>query len=372
MVANSTKINYFSDKGSGTNKSKDSSSNRFTEFYPVKSLQLGVLDIGWITPGKTAVEVINETLMSASLADSLGYSRYWLAEHHEPSFAWASPEIMLTLIAQSTNRICVGTAGILLYFYSPLKIAEVFRLLEILYPKRVDLGITSGIAADKEAIQALAPGFDIEQAAKQNLYSQKVDKLIDYLTNNSILGQDLALNSTPHITDIPQMWLLGTKKRNMQKAASIGTPFCYSLYHACSQEDINVVREYRHKFQPSMMLSQPKCNLAVSVVCAETEAEARQQKTLVEKIDTTSKVNVFGNPEQCQEQLLEIQHQYQVAEIIMISSWHIFEQRKSSYQMLAEVLNLSIASSSSATLGDQPIHTKSRASLIEIAHISSY
>lgn len=339
MVANSTKINYFSPKRPGVDKSKDSSSNRLTEFDSVKSLQLGVLDIGWITPGKTAAEIIDETLKSASLADSLGYSRYWLAEHHEPSFAWASPEIMLTLIAQSTNRICVGTAGILLYFYSPLKIAEVFRLLEVLYPKRVDLGITSGIAADRETMQALAPGFDIKQAAKQNFYGQKVNKLIDYLTNNSTLDQDFALNATPHITEIPQMWLLGTGMRNMQKAASVGTAFCYSLYHICSQNSTSVLQEYRHKFQPSIMLNQPKCNLAVSVVCAETEAKARQQKTLVEKIDKTSRVNVFGNPKQCKEQLLEIQHQYQVSEIVIISSWHIFEQRKSSYQMLAEIFN---------------------------------
>jgi luciferase family oxidoreductase group 1 len=342
MIANSTKTNYFPKKSDRKDESKSlSTNNKLNESNSVKSLQLGVLDIGWITPGKTAVEVVQETLMSASLADSLGYSRYWLAEHHEPSFAWASPEIMLALIAQSTDRISVGTAGILLYFYSPLKIAEVFRLLEVLYPKRVDLGIAGGIAGDRETIQALAPGFDLEQAVKNDLYGQKVSQLIDYLTDNFRLGGDFALDATPKITEIPQMWLLGTGKKNMQKAALLGTAFCYSLYHACSQKDINIVREYRHEFQSSVMLHEPKCNLAVSVVCAETEAEARQQKNLVEKIDKTSTVNVAGTPEQCKEQLLEIQHQYQVSEIIMISSWHIFERRKFAYQILAEVLNLS-------------------------------
>ncbi len=283
MVSNSTKINYFQQKHSYEDESQDLSNSKLTEFNSIKSLQLGVLDIGWITPGKTAIEVINETLKSASLADSLGYSRYWLAEHHEPSFAWASPEIMLTLIAQSTNRIRVGTAGILLYFYTPLKIAEVFRLLEVLYPQRVDLGVASGIAADSETMQTLAPGFEIKQAAKNNLYGQKVNELINYLTNKFTPDQDFALNATPNITEIPQMWLLGTGRRNMQLAANRGTAFCYSLYHACSQRDANIAQEYRHKFQSSMMLNEPKCNVAVSVVCAETEAEARQQKTLVEK-----------------------------------------------------------------------------------------
>lgn len=341
MIANSTKINYFPKKSIREDRSQGSSSNnKAIESNSVKSLQLGILDSGWITPGKAAVEVVQETLISASLADSLGYSRYWLTEHHEPSFAWASPEIMLALIAQSTDRISVGTAGILLYFYSPLKIAEVFRLLEVLYPKRVNLGIAGGIAGDEETMQALAPGFDIKQAVKNDLYGQKVSQLIDYLTDNFRLDRDFALQATPKITEIPQMWLLGTGTRNMQKAALLGTAFCYSLYHACSQNEPNIVREYCYKFQPSIMLHEPKCNLAVSVVCAEIEAEAIQQKTLVERIDKTSKVNVAGTPEQCKEQLLEIQHRYQVSEIIMISPWHIFERRKLAYQMLAEVLNL--------------------------------
>ncbi len=332
MFANSTKIDHFS---------QDLSSNRLTEFNSVKSLQLGVLDIGWITPGKTAIEVINETLMSASLADSLGYSRYWLAEHHEPSFAWASPEIMLTLIAQSTNRIRVGTAGILLYFYSPLKIAEVFRLLEVLYPNRVDLGIAAGIAGDEETIQALASGFNIKQAINNNLYEHKSNTLFDYMIEYFPSEDRFAGKANAANNEIPKMWLLGTSGgSNMQLAAARGTAFSYSLYHSCSQCDPNVIDKYYNKFQPSIMLDKPKCNLALSIVCAETEAEAKQQQTLVEKIDKTSRVNVVGTPEQCQEQLLEIQHQYQVSEIIIISSWHIFEQRKLSYQMLAEVFNL--------------------------------
>ena len=341
MIASSTKTNYFP-QHIGNNKSSNSYKGSM-ESDSTKSLQLGVLDFGMITPGKTAQEVIQETLASASLADSLGYSRYWLTEHHEPSFAWASPEIMLTLIAQSTKRISVGTAGILLYFYSPLKIAQVFRLLEVLYPKRIDLGIAGGIPADRETMQALAPGFDIEAAAKNDLYGQKVSQLIDYLTDNFRIDGKI-LDAAPKIKEIPPMWLLGTGNKNMQKAALLGTAFCYSLYHACSKKDPNIVREYRHKFQPGLVMREPKCNLAVSVVCAETEAKAMQQKILVEKIDKTSRVNVVGTPKQCKEQLLEIQHQYQVSEIIMISPWHIFQQRQLSYQMLAEVLNLSTTS----------------------------
>ena len=326
MLANLTTTNYSHEKD---------------ESNSLQSLQLGVLDIGWITPGKTATDVINETLMSASLADSLGYSRYWLTEHHESQFAWACPEIILTLIAQQTDRIRVGTAGILLYFYSSLKIAEIMRLLAILYPNRVDLGIAAGIAGDEETIQALASGFNIKQAIKNNLYEHKSNTLIDYIINYFPSKDRFADKAIPARNEIPKMWLLGTSGgTNMQLASARGTAFSYSLYHSCSQCDPSVVEKYYDRFQPSVMLDQPKCNLALSMICAETEAEAKQQQTLVEKVDRTTQVNVVGTLEQCKEQLLEIQHRYQVSEIIIISSWHIFEKRKLSYQMLAEAFNL--------------------------------
>lgn len=332
MVTDSTTINYANAR---------SQISKINQVDSVRPLQLGVLDNGLITPGKTVVEVIDETLKSASLADSLGYSRYWLTEHHESRFAWASPEIILTLIAGLTDRINVGTAGILLYMYSPLKIAEVFRLLEVLHPGRVDLGIAGGLPAEEKTRQALAPGFDLKQAVKSDQYRQKLDALIDYLTANPSQKDSLAIEVPPIITETPEMWLLGTGSRNMQLAAARGTAFCYSLFHDCSKRNLNILQEYRSRFQSNKMLKKPKCSLAVGVICAETEFEARQQQTLVEK---SFQVNVVGNPEQCKEQLLEIQHRYQVPEIVVISMWHIFEQRKYSYQILAEIFDLSLAS----------------------------
>lgn len=339
MIANSEPTNYSLKQDRLAQKSQDLDL-KSTRSDSMPALQLGVLDIGLITPGKTAANVIQETLSSVSLADSLGYSRYWLTEHHDPGFAWASPEIMLTLIARQSDRIRIGTAGILLYFYSPLRIAEIVRLLEVLYPQRIDLGITSGIA-DKATIKALAVNFDLQQALKNNLYDEKVTKLIDFLTNNFPANHHFAAGATPTMSEVPPIWLMGAGKgRNLRLAAEKGTAFSYSLYHAFSKQEPQVLQEYRSRFQPNSRLSEPKCNLAVSVVCGETEAEAKKQQILVEKIDRTSRVNVVGTPEQCQEQLLEIQHQYQVSEIIIISSWHLFARRQSSYQMLSEVLDL--------------------------------
>jgi luciferase family oxidoreductase group 1 len=316
--------------------------------YEPSKLQLGILDSGLITAGKTAAQTINETLMSASLADSLGYSRYWLTEHHQTSFAWASPEILLTSLAQCTDRIRLGTAGILLYFYSPLKVAEIFRLLELVYPQRFDLGIAAGnLAEGNKTVKVLSADISslpesIE--SRKNYYAQKVTSLINYLTNNFPVEHRFAQGATPtvqNVSHIPQMWLLGTGRGSMNLGAVKSTAFSYSLCHGYSACDPCILAEYRSQFQLSQTLSQPKCNVAVAGICAETEVEAKQQQIEFDRdFQGTTKLNVVGNPEQCKEQLLEIQKQYGVEEIIFLSASSSFEQRQLSYEMLAEVLNL--------------------------------
>ena len=312
--------------------------------YSTSKLRLGILDPGLISPGKTAAQTINETLMSASLADSLGYSRYWLTEHHHNVFAWTSPEILLTSLAQCTNQIRLGTAGILLYFYSPLKIAEIFRLLELVYPQRFDLGLAAGnLAEENEVVRALYGNVLPAQELRKDIYAQKVASLIAYLTNDFPTGHRFDRGATPTIEDIsyvPEIWLLGTGIGNMNLAASKGQSFSYSLCHGFSNCDRHILEEYRQKFQSSQMLSQPQCNVAVAGICAETELEARQQQLEFDRaFKGTTKINVVGTLEQCKEQLLEIQHQYQVDEIILLSASKNFEQRQLFYQMLAEAFH---------------------------------
>jgi luciferase family oxidoreductase group 1 len=311
--------------------------------YSPKQLQLGILDGGLVLDGKTHAEVARETLYFASLADSLGYSRYWLTEHHENCYAWASPETLLPIIADRTQKIRVGTAGILLFFYSPLKVAETFRAMEMLYPGRIDLGLAAGTPGDKEAMQALYCGSEpIDMKDFKALYEKQVRSLIPYLTNSFPEGHRFEKGATPTISETPQIWLLGTGTGNMRLAASQGTAFSYSLYHGASQQDPSVLAEYRDTFQPSELLQKPLCNVTLAVVCAEKEAQAKRQKSLFEYSITDVKTSVVGTPEQCQEQILEIQYQYQVDEIILLSPWHLFEERKRSYEMLAEVLKIGV------------------------------
>lgn len=307
-----------------------------------KPLRLGVLDAGLVLKGRTPAEVAQETLFFASLADSLGYSRYWLTEHHEFCYAWASPEILLPIIADRTQNIRVGTAGILLFFYSPLKVAETFRAMEMLYPGRIDLGLAAGTPNDQEAMQALYCGGELpEMKDFKALYEKQVRSLIPYLTNAFPQGHRFDRGATPIIPETPQIWLLGTGTGNMRLAASRGTAFSYSLYHGASQQDPSILAEYRDTFQPSELLEKPLSNITLAVVCAEKEVQAKRQKILFEQAFIKAQASVVGTPEQCHEQILEIQHQYQVDEIILLSAWHLFEERKRSYEMLAEVLKIS-------------------------------
>lgn len=304
-------------------------------------LKLGIIDPGMMSSGKTARQTIEETLLSASLADSLGYSRYWLAEHHESSFAWACPEMLLASLAKCTDRIQLGTAGILLFYYSPLKIAEIFRLLELVYPQRFDIGLAAGNLADEgELTRELYGDILPAKELRNNIYSQKVDSLMAYLTNKFPPGHRFAEGATPtqkQVGFVAPLWLMGTGKGSMYLAAKKGQAYSYSLFHGASKCDPSILQEYRSQFQPNEILTKPLCNIAVSGFCAENAAEAKRQKIEFDHdFRGTTRVNVFGTLTQCTEQLLEIQARYQVDEIIWLSVAKSFEQRQLEYQMLAE------------------------------------
>lgn len=304
------------------------------------SLRLGVLDFGQFFPPQNAGDLLAATRRYAALTDELGYSRYWLAEHHEPNMAWANPEMLVPLLADRTRRIRIGTAGTLLYFYSPYRVAETFALLERLHPGRVDCGVAAGVSAGA-ARQALRPGFDPKREHMTGVYGTKVGELLDYLRGNFPAGHQFANGPVPVGTTVPSLWLLGLGQGNRILACRHGTHFSYSLIHGGGHRDPAVIRAYRDEFQPSRELAAPSCNVACSVICAETEAEAQAQRRLFEQYTGGSTlVSISGTPDQCREQLLELAARFDVDELVAISLWHLLPQREASYRMLADVMGL--------------------------------
>jgi luciferase family oxidoreductase group 1 len=303
----------------------------FCQPIPRQSLRLGVLDICSVSPGQTDQESLFETFALAVQAETFGYSRYWLAEHHGATVAHSCPELLVGLVAQMTERLRVGTAGILLKYYSPLKVAKNFRLLQALFPGRLDLGVGAG-RVDEETAQELLGG-PIPPQLHHEGYEAKVSGLLTHLYD-------------PHVSPCgvgsPEVWLLGSSGvGSASLAARYGTAFSLALFLRGSQDghdDPTAVRKYRADFQPSRTLAAPRWNIAVAGVCAATAAEARRLREL--HTNPFLVPTVVGSPSQCRAQLLRLQARFETDEIIFLDICPDLDHRLRSYQLLAEVLEL--------------------------------
>ena len=234
------------------------------------SVRLGVLDQSPVISGWRPIDALNETIYLAQLAEDLGYHRYWLAEHHAiAALADPCPEVLLARIGSATRRIRVGTGGVLLPYYSPLKIAEVFRMLEGLFPGRIDLGIGRAPGTDVRTAQALAGGkhLAIER------FPEQLQDLIGFLGQNLPASHPFArVPVMPTGQTAPEVWLLGSSHYSGLLAAQIGTRFAFAHFISAQGGD-QVARAYRARFRPSPALPQP-----ASAVCA---FDSQSRKTRV-------------------------------------------------------------------------------------------
>ena len=231
-------------------------------------MKLSVLDQSPITDGISYEEAINRTLMLAVAVEEFGYHRFWVSEHHNTnSFASASPEILLTKIASITKKIRVGSGGVLLSHYSPLKIAEQFRMLETLFPERIDLGIGRAGGGDAFTNRALNP----HQHKEDNTFL-KIDELITYLNHNT---HKRKVNAVPKIEAIPEIWVLGTSPNSALYAAERGLPYSFGSF-INDEHCLQAMQTYHQKFIPSKHLANPYVNHAVYVICGESDDEALQ------------------------------------------------------------------------------------------------
>src|SRR5579859_6163004 len=211
-------------------------------------MRLSVLDQSPIAEDSTGREAIHNTLDLARLTDALGYHRYWVAEHHGgPMLASASPEALIGPIAASTSSIRVGSGGVMLPHYSPLKVAETFTILAALFPGRIDLGI--GRAAGTDPLTTYALQRDRRQAAPDD-FPQQLAELLAYLEDD--LPEDhpfRRLASTlPGLPELPVPWLLGSSHQSAVWAAQLGLPYAFADFINPSGAEIAGV--YRERFQP--------------------------------------------------------------------------------------------------------------------------
>jgi len=222
------------------------------------SFRLSVLDQSPIPEGSTVGDALRNTLDLARAADRLGYARYWLAEHHAtPGLACASPEVMIGPVAAATENLRVGSGGIMLPHYSPLKVAETFSMLSGLFPGRIDLGI--GRAPGSSAATARALQRDRRLPAPDDFPDQMAE-LLGYFESPATRFAS------------PEVWLLGSSPQSAIWAAESGLPYAFADF--INPEGAPFAASYRLNFRPSHRLPQPKVAVCVWAICADTEVEA--------------------------------------------------------------------------------------------------
>jgi luciferase family oxidoreductase group 1 len=334
-------------------------------------LTLSVLDQSPIRRGGTAAEAVAETLALAELADRLGYRRYWVAEHHSSGgLAGASPEILIGAVAAHTRHIRVGSGGVMLNHYSPLKVAEQFRMLETLYPGRIDLGVGRAPGSDGRTARALMQGgqgngFTVDD------YPERLVDLTGYLTNDLPPTHPFhGVRAMPDGPSAPELWLLGSTTAGASYAAHFGWAFSFAQFISPEGGE-DIVRAYRRAFRPSPLLAEPRASLGVSVTCAETDEEAERLSwsrwcwrvmaqyadrrgipspeealaypyTPAERqyIEHMRDRSIFGSPATVRAKLHALAERYDVDELVAVTITYDPVARRRSYELLAEAFEL--------------------------------
>jgi len=327
-------------------------------------MKLSVLDQSTVAEGVRPAQALHNTLEIARLADALGYERYWVAEHHGiPSHAGTAPEILVAAIAAQTSGIRVGSGGVLLQYYSPMQVAESFRVLEALTPGRIDLGI--GRAGGANPIEYQAMRWDAPPAADD--FDAKIGALLCYLREDFPAGhpyRDILV--MPQVPASPPVWLLGSSTRSAVMAARLGLPYAYA--HFINPQDTRkAVQAYRANF----IGADPQLIIGTGMYCADTDALARRllashlltrrrlfqgdiraipsaDEAVAELAgadplageDTEWPRYFAGTPDRLREIAASMSAELGVGELIAMNMIHDHGDRMRCYQLLAEALEL--------------------------------
>lgn len=235
---------------------------------------LSILDLSVVTTATPPAGALRNTLDLARHADRLGYERYWLAEHHNlASVASPSPDLMIGQIAAATKRIRVGSGGVMLPNHAPLIVAERFRMLEALFPGRIDLGLGRAPGTDPATAYALRQRL---QGREGDDFLERLHELILWETREFPPGHPFnKVVAMPDDVPLPPIWLLGSSDYSSQLSAQLGMGFAFA-HHFASYDAVEALTHYRRHFRPSRWRQTPHAILAIAVVTADTDAEAER------------------------------------------------------------------------------------------------
>lgn len=331
-------------------------------------LKLSILDQTPVRRGSSAPEALQESLQLVKLADDTGYTRYWISEHHNMrTLACAAPEVLLARLGGETRRIRLGSGGIMLPNHSALKVAENFRLLEGLFPGRVDLGIGRAPGGDRVTASVLNPSntFDPHD------YVQQIVTLKAFLKDDDTPGTvHEKVKAIPNIPTVPELWMLTSSGESAYLAAHFGMALSFAQF-------INPVggpesvKEYRRRFKPSAELSEPRASVGIFAFCGDTEEKAAQVQAVMDyrllsilrgqtneapsyesikdyrysseelrHVQYNRQRMIIGTPDTMKEKIDLLARQFAVDEIVVATFADSAEDRLRSYALLAEIFEL--------------------------------
>jgi len=331
--------------------------------------RLSVLDLSPIASGSTASEALQHTLDLARHTEALGYERYWLAEHHNAgSLASSAPEIMIGQVAAATRTIRVGAGGIMLPNHSPLKVAELFRVLHALFPDRIDLGLGRAAGTDPRTAVALRGS---RHALAVDDFPEQMAELVRYLEEDATPRSAFttSIRAIPLGVPAPVLWILGSTDYGASYAAAHGYGFAFA-HHINPGDALHALRAYRAHFRPSARLAEPRTILAVSALCAETEGEADDLRASADLstlrfasglrdlpmpsvaearahvwdddaralLEANRGRTFVGTPGHVRHRVLGLAREAQADEVMIMSNIHDHGARKRSYELLATAL----------------------------------
>ena len=244
-------------------------------------MRLSVLDLVPVRTDQSTSDALAATTQLAQTADRLGYTRYWLAEHHNmPAVAATSPPVLIAHLATQTSQLRLGSGGVMLPNHAPLAVAEQFALLEAAHPGRIDLGIGRAPGSDPVTSLALrgAAGRDERDI---DAFPEYLDDVVALMSARGVrvpLPRDLMrenyiLKATPAAVTEPKLWLLGSSMYSAHLAAAKGLPYVFA-HHFSGQGTAEALEVYRSEFRPGTLASEPVTFLTVNAVVAETRDEA--------------------------------------------------------------------------------------------------
>ncbi len=334
-------------------------------------MRLSVLDQSPIPEGSTPAQALHNTVDLGRHAEALGYERYWLAEHHAtPALACASPEVLIAAVAHATEQIRVGSGGVMLPHYSPLKVAEVFSTLAGLHPERIDLGI--GRAPGTDPMTMLALQRDRRQGSRDD-FPDQLTELLALLEDRVPPSHPFARHARtlPGLPQRPEPWLLGSSPQSAIWAGELGLP--YAIADFINPGGAALAADYRARFLDSERLPAPRVIACTIAICADTDEDAERiassgrmmfsllrmgqlipipppEKALAylatrERPDaaTGGRRAIVGSPATVRAGLEEVAREYGTEELMLLTITYEHEARRRSYELIAEVMQQPLA-----------------------------